>query len=497
MKSAPYQDQNRWIFELAPRLLFISMLLGIGLAITFLPLNLAVAGVIGSIVVGGVFLRPTWGLYLLAFAIPFGSLREFPFGDINVGAVEALSGLIVAAWLARMVAARQIRTIHPPLLVPLFLFLGAMCLSLTVTTSLASSVKEIAKWLEALAIYLFLASTGEARSSCVLFFCLLTAGSAEALLGIYQFLGGVGPEGFILFERFMRAYGTFRQPNPYAGYLGLSLPLAFGWLVADWKGLWQGAQRREWGRLLLAWTAMGSLALMGVALVMSWSRGGWVGAAAALSFMLLFSSRRALIVSLALLLTLALLLLFGGAGLLPPVLLQRVADVLPYAGGIDLRAVEVNDANWALIERMAHWQAGWDMFAAYPWRGVGIGNYAVVYPDYALPRWQDPLGNAHNYHLNIAAETGLIGFFAYLVLWLACFGQAFSVLHRARGYGRGLAIAALGVLVHLTVHNTFDNLFVHGMTVQVALVLGLLYVASRGILDENGGLSFGRSRGGG
>ena len=30
----------------------------------------------------------------------------------------------------------------------------------------------------------------------------------------------------------MRAYGTFQQPNPYAGYLGLTLPLAFS--VALW-----------------------------------------------------------------------------------------------------------------------------------------------------------------------------------------------------------------------------------------------------------------------
>jgi len=37
---------------------------------------------------------------------------------------------------------------------------------------------------------------------------------------------------------------------------------------------------------------------------------------------------------------------------------------------------------------MAHWQAAWEMFAAHPWPRVGIGNYAVAYPSYALPRWQ-------------------------------------------------------------------------------------------------------------
>ena len=57
---------------------------------------------------------------------------------------------------------------------------------------------------------------------------LLTGGALQGLLGIYQFLFGVGPEGFLLFGRYMRAHGTFLQPNPYGGYLGLLLPLAYG-----------------------------------------------------------------------------------------------------------------------------------------------------------------------------------------------------------------------------------------------------------------------------
>jgi len=176
----------------------------------------------------------------------------------------------------------------------------------------------------------------------------------------------------------------------------------------------------------------------------------------------------------------ALFLVLGGLGVLPPALLQRVATALPYASNIDLRTVEINDDNWALIERMAHWQAGWRMFAAHPWLGVGMGNYAVIYPQYALPRWQDPLGHAHNYHLNIMAEAGLVGLGAYVILWLAAFRWVVGAVRRAAGVARGIPLAALGVLVHLNVHNAFDNLFVQGMTLQLALVFGLLYLASRG-----------------
>jgi O-antigen ligase len=182
----------------------------------------------------------------------------------------------------------------------------------------------------------------------------------------------------------------------------------------------------------------------------------------------------------------AYLLLIGGAQYLPASLVQRFSDFLPYLGGVDVAAVEVTDANWAVIERMAHWQAALAMWTNRPWLGVGIGNYPAAYPQYAIGRWLDPLGHAHNYYLNIAAEAGLIGLLAYLTLFLACFAQAWRVIQRLsrlvrptpqQRFWRAVALGALGVLVHLSVHNLFDNLYVHHMHVQLGLVLGLLSVA--------------------
>jgi O-antigen ligase len=146
---------------------------------------------------------------------------------------------------------------------------------------------------------------------------------------------------------------------------------------------------------------------------------------------------------------------------------------------VDISSVEVNDNNWAVIERMAHWQAAVGMFTDHPWLGVGIGNYPVAYPQYAVGRWRDPLGHAHNYYLNIAAEAGILGLGAYLLLFGACFVVAWRTIQHAQGYWRAVALGALGILVHLSVHNLFDNLFVHSMNVQLGLVLGLLFLAGK------------------
>jgi len=42
------------------------------------------------------------------------------------------------------------------------------------------------------------------------------------------------------------------------------------------------------------------------------------------------------------------------------------------------------------------------------------------------------------------------------------------------------------MLVHFTVHNTFDNLFVQGMYLQLAFVLGALHALTR--LDPQGAM---------
>jgi O-antigen ligase len=456
------------------------IVLAVGLSIALLPLTLAGGAVLGGIVFLATLIRPEVGLYLLIIAVPFGSVREIAISGFTVGAAEALVGLVLAAWLAKhvlsrsevMIAARQVKIAYPPLVLPLLIFLGAILLSLTGALSLRYSFKEILKWLEVLGIYLFVANAIEREQAKAVVLLILLAGIGQALLGFYQFFGRVGPQAFVILGGFVRAYGTFEQPNPYGGYLGLVLPLACGILLGIGKpGYW-----RYWILDIDRLVAIIGLAVMGAALIMSWSRGAWLGFAAAFVLMNLAYSRRVAVLFALLCLLVSSVLVLGSIQALPQTIVQRFTDFLPFLHGLDVGAVKVSPANYAVLERMAHWQAAWGMFNDRPWLGVGIGNYEPVYPAYALQGWPLALGHAHNYYLNIAAEAGLIGLAAYLVLWGAAFWQAFRVIRATQGYWRGVAVGILGVLTHLAVHNFFDNLYVHNMYLHVAMLLGLLFV---------------------
>jgi len=459
------------------------VLLVIGLALARLPVPLAGAALLGTITATLILLNPIWGLVALIPIIPFSALISIQVGGVNVGGMEATLLLILSAWLLRMTVKRQIVIPHPPLLLFWLLWLGVILASWLVALSLGAALAESLKWLEMLALYLFIVANVERRHLPWLVGAILVAGTMQALLGLYQFLFRAGPEGFLLFGgRFLRAYGTFRQPNPYAGYLGLVLPIAFS--LALW-GIASRHRRKVGGSstfysLLITLLSIIAFSSMLAALYASQSRGAWIGFAVAVAAVSLARGGwTAALLGLAVA-ALALVGAMGAFQALPPTIIQRFGDAFTALSIPDIATAEVTNANFAAIERLAHWKAATDMWRDHLWLGVGIGNYAVVYPAYAIGRWLDPLGHAHNFYLNVGAETGLVGFLAYGLLWLAAFGLGWMAARRSSGFERAVAAGCLGVLVHLNVHNLVDNLYVQGMYLHIAIVLGLLCLIYKG-----------------
>ncbi|MEA3408071.1 MAG: O-antigen ligase family protein [Chloroflexota bacterium] len=414
-------------------------------------------------------LRPTFGLYLLAFSVPFGSLWEVGFGGMTFGPSEVILLATLASWLLRAMAFQQMVLRARPLLWAVGVYLGAMLLSVWPASNLMATLKPLAKWIEFGLLYLFVSRELDDGGRQVLVGVLLLAGTCQGALGVYQFVQQKGPAGFALLGRYMRAHGTFSQPNPFGGYVGLLLPLAYTTCFGLWRRAW--SQRRAPFLALWGIAAMATMVLL-AALVMSWSRGALLGFVGGLVLVGLGLRRRAwALVLMAVLLFL--LLATYLAPLLPAGLGRRLSDLAIYLGR-DLTAIEITDANFSIIERLAHWQAAWRMFAARPWLGVGTGQYATAYASVALPRWQNPLGHAHNYYLHILAEGGLLGLASYLTLLAAAIAGVWRRRAGEKVWPSALALGVLGMLGHLCVHSLFDNLYVHEMYLLVAMLLGLV-----------------------
>ncbi|MHB8993284.1 MAG: hypothetical protein ACYC66_16820, partial [Chloroflexota bacterium] len=235
-------------------------------------------------VVGGLllFAKPELAIYLLTISVPLGSLlvdTDREQGSLAVSPTEAIVGLLILGWIARSLARRRFVIAFTPLTIPLAAMLLVVALSGQQATNPALTLKESLKWLELAVVYLFIvAEMGTARQILTLLLMLLAGACIEALLGVGQFALGMGPEFFAI-GRFMRAYGTFDQPNPYAGYLGMLIPLAVGLLLT-----------RPTPRIRIYALAVALLAM--VAVGVSLSRGAWMGIGLGLFLMMLFWSSR-------------------------------------------------------------------------------------------------------------------------------------------------------------------------------------------------------------
>jgi O-antigen ligase len=419
-----------------------------------------------------------WPLFGAALPVLSGSkIGPLSLADLALAGAGAL-------WFADGVRRRTLLVPSSPLQPWLLAYLAALALALLPAANLGEALTEVVKWAEVLAVLLLVRAMLPPAQRHWLVMALVLGGVSQALYGLYQFIFRIGPEWFVLFDRFMRASGSFGQPNPFAGYLGLTLPVAFSLALWAWGRVWRTVWQSQQPvrlRLLLLWAVVYTAAtgVIAAGLFASWSRGGWLGAAAAISVVLVVRSRQSAIIGglAGLLVVLALLLGSFSPQVMPPVIGQRIAELPAFLGLTDILNEPVTDENFSILERLAHWVAAVRMWERSPWFGVGPGNYNTVYPDVRLPRWEEPLGHAHNIYLNVLAESGLVGFGAFLALWSAAVISVWRQGRQAARHGASWqaasAIGTLGVLAHLGVHSFFDNLFVQGMYLHLALWLAL------------------------
>ena len=453
----------------------LTTLLVLGLLISTRPLtDVALASAVVVSVV--LLLRWPWLIWpALAVLLPFSS-------SLRIGPVTGTEFILCAAvglWLMDGARRGSLQLFsHPVAILPL-LYATVLLLSLLSAIGLAEGIAEVVKWAEFALVVALLPAMTAGKNSIWTAVALIAGAVGQSILGLYQFWYQIGPEWFVLFGRYMRASGTFRQPNPYAGYLGILLPIAVSLAVWAWANLFKAGKWRISG---LAWAGYfsGAALVILAGLLASWSRGAWLAGLAALLVVVAVRSRWGMLLAV---MAGTMALMAGATALisatrLPPQLQLRLQGVTDLMKPGQLLIAPVTDENFALIERLAHWVAGFRMWASAPWLGIGAGNYELAYSQVNMPVWTEPLGHAHNLYLNILAETGLVGFIVFMVFWFGLAGWAWRCIRRDCGCGSdwcaAMAAGVLGSMTYLTIHNVVDVLFVQGNYLALALPVAVL-----------------------
>lgn len=274
-------------------------------------------------------------------------------------------------------------------------------------------------------------------------------------------------------------FGPFYNRHHFAAYMEMALALPLGLLFS-------GAIEAEKKPLYIF-----SVAMMGVALIMTGSRGGMISLVAEVVFLIVVMggrqreaessgeekegrggrARSALIrAGLALALVFMILggaVLFGGEGALS-------------------RFVGTVNSDDPTTGRAHFWGVTLDIIRAHPIIGAGLGSYGLAYTEYDTRNGLFRLEQAHNDYLQTMSDAGIVGVGLGLFFIFLLFRTGFARRETHDKFRRGVATGALTGCFAVLVHSFFDftlhtaaNTLLFLVLVALATVNGRVEEASK------------------
>ncbi len=274
---------------------------------------------------------------------------------------------------------------------------------------------------------------------------IIIFGFALAFLAVIQSL--ISPTKIYgIFEpRLAKPYGPFVNRHNFAGYMEMTLALPLGLMFA-------GAVERE--KRLLYLTA---IALMGVALFLSGSRGGMISFVAMIFFLVALTSLRSKVEGMS----------WHGfertrqialrIGLALALLLALVLGVILIGGESSLsRLLDSVNASDPTTGRTQIWNVTLQIIKAHPVIGAGLGAYGVAYTPFDPHNGVNRPEQAHNDYLQILADGGIVGAILGLFFIIALFRTALKRMRSQDVFRSGVAMGALAGCFAVLVHSLFD-----------------------------------------
>jgi O-antigen ligase len=380
------------------------------------------------------------------------------FSMISISLAQGFLAIALIVWIVLLLRGKR-RFEVPPFFWALTVYAGLSLLSSAASVNPKMSFWDSRDLLLLLAVPIVLAAVRRRADIRVLLAAILISAVVNGLYAIgYQLLKASPGERV---KAFMSHYMT------QAGIAALFFSFALGFLIAGF--IRRPGNSPEGHKLLperIAWGA--GLLLASAAILLTLTRGAWIGVGAALIVVIFIWKPKALVV-------LPLLAVIGFI-VAPKSIKDRAMSIFT------LR----DESN---IARVQYFKAGMKIIADYPLLGTGPDTVDMVFQD---PKYGLGIRAKHNVHLHsnpiqIAAERGVVT----LLAWLAFIGLAFAGLWKiwrapvidAEGgtLRRKTAIGALAALTAFFVAGFFEYNFGDSEIAQLLLILLALPFAARHI----------------
>lgn len=262
---------------------------------------------------------------------------------------------------------------------------------------------------------------------------MIIAGVIVCAYGFYQYVFNiVGTTAWWDEDKFtsisMRVYSTLGNPNVLAEYLLLIIPFSAAAFFT---------QKSHAGR----WLVLFAGGAMVLCMVLTMSRGGWLGLLVAAALFLVLLDRRFIILGMVGLIALYFVL--------PDSIISRFASI-----------GDMSDTSTSY--RVSIWMGALLMLKDYWYCGIGPGAAAFngVYPIYSYNAASAQ--HAHNLYLQITCDTGVSGIVVFVMFMFSYFRMLASAISRtrekaARMYQIAAMSSAAGFFVQALTDHAFYN----------------------------------------
>jgi len=258
-------------------------------------------------------------------------------------------------------------------------------------------------------------------------------------------------------------FGSFVNRHNFAAYMEMTIAVPLGLIFV-------GAVPND-KRLLYA-TAIG---LMGVALLLSGSRGGFISLLAEIFFLIILTTktksagRTGLKIGLAVLLVATIIIgavLIGGESSL-----SRFAETAA-SGDFSTSRTQI-------------WSVTLDVIKNNLPFGAGFGAFGVAYTQYDSLNGFARVEQAHNDYLQILADAGIVGLIIGAFFVRQLFGAGLEHVKTSDTFRRGVAAGALAGCFAVLVHSLFDFvLHVTAVSLMFVVLISLVIASGRKNADE-------------
>ena len=331
--------------------------------------------------------RGVVGLVLAALvfsALATGAVRPLEFAVVEL--LVAAAGIL---WVARIwLEPRRNRLLIPPVGGCLLLILGyALFHYLRADVEYTARAEVLRLLVYALLFFVVLNNLHKSDWTQLALYVLVFTGVAIAIYGIVQVIAGLDHVwNFTRPDQYAgRGSGTFINPNHFAGFLGMLLPVC---LAAVLTG-----RVSQPMRILLGYSAL--LLLGGVAVSMS--RGGWISTSLSLAAVIGILGWQRQFRLRGILLTCVVFGLIGAFLLKSDFAQDR------------LRNINQPGTMGHVGSRAELWGAAIDVWQEEKLMGVGPGHFDHRFPAHRPERLQSRPVRVHNDYLNTLVDWGLVG----------------------------------------------------------------------------------------